>query len=183
MEPLDLFNILIRYLAIKPLKFDNFDYVEAQDLIKKERQSSITFIGEHNYFESTIEEVTKKVIDTHLNVGTVYIYVKGKGCSERIKRNLLELVMNVHAIFIFGNPDDWQISDPKIKFVDPDDIFADNHQRFFMFQSPAFNVALVARHETHEGEERIEAAMTNANDAVALLGQTVGAKIYSHLEK
>lgn len=182
MEKIDLFNILIRFLAIKPLKFDKFDFLEAKEIIKKERESSITFFGEHNYFEDTINEITKKVAEAKLNSGTVYLYLVGKGCTDRMKHNLLDLVMSIHALYIFGNPADWPLTDPKIKFVDPDDIFEDNHQRFFIFQSAAYNVALVARHEMHDGQEMIEAAMTNANDAVSLLSETIGTKIYSHIE-
>jgi hypothetical protein len=183
MEKIDLFNILVRFLAIKPLKFDQFDYLQARELIKKDREGSITFFGEHSNFENTVEEVTKKVTEAKLEHGTVYLYLKGKGCSERMLRNLMELSMTVHAIYIFGNKEDWPIPDPKIKFVDPADMFADNHQRFFVYQSSAYNVALVARHELHDGQEMMEAAMTNADDAVSLLSQTIGNRIYSHLEE
>ena len=182
MEKIDLFNILVRFLAIKPLKFDKFDFLEARQLIKKDREDSITFYGEHNNFEMMIDEVAKKVTEAKLGTGTVYLYLKGKACNARMERNLLELVMNVHVIYIFGNPEDWPLRDPKIKFVDPADMFEDNHQRFFIFQSSGYNVAMVARHDMHDEREMTEAALTNANDAISLLTQTIGTRIYTHIQ-
>jgi len=181
MAKLDLFDTLVRFLAIKPLTFDSFNLEQAKSVIKKENECCVTFIGDHGYFENTLEEIVKNVAGSNIKNGTVYIYVKGSGCSERVKRNLIELDLNVSRIIIFGKSEDWEIRDSKISFVDPDDIFEDNHQRFFAFQSAGYNVALVARHSQHDGKEVIEAAMTTVDGAVSLVTQSIGTRIYGKI--
>lgn len=182
MEKLDLFNTLVRFLAIKPLRFDQFDFNQAQELIKDDRKGAITFMGDHGDFEGTLEGIAKQVGDSKIAHGTFYLFVKGNGCTARMERNLLNILMSVQNMYIFGDPAAWPIHDSKIKFVNPEGIFEDNHQRFLIFQSPAYNVALVARHHEHNSEEMVEAAMTNAQDAVSLLSQSIGTKIYGNLE-
>lgn len=177
-EKIDLFNTLVKYLAIKPLKFDQFDYDEAQNYIKEDKKGAITFIGDHGYFEQVLDAMVNQVAKSAIKTGTVYSYVKGQGCSDRFKRRLLELSMSVSNVIILGDPNNWPKMSGNIKFSQNYDIFADNHQRFFIFQSPSLNIALVARHEIHDGEEKIEAAITNDNGAVQLLAMTLGTRIY-----
>jgi hypothetical protein len=169
---------MVRFLAIKPLIFDNFDFAEAESLIKKDRVGAITFIGEHGYFENALEAMIGKAATKSGHGGTVYVNVKGQGCTEKIKRRLMELSMSFDSVIIFGEKEKWPNVGGNVKFTKNDDIFADNHQRFFIAHSPSINIALVARHETHVGVERTEAAITNAPDAVNVLAVTIGTKIY-----
>jgi hypothetical protein len=182
-QKIDLFETLVRFLAVKPLKFDTFDLEQAQGIVKKEREGAITFIGEHGYFEELLDTTAKKATNDNIQGGTLYIFVKGDGCTERMRRNLVEILMGVRSVVIFGDAEKWMIVDPKIKYVDHEDIFTDNHQRFFIYQSPAYNVALVSRHEDYNGEVAIEAALSNASDAVSLLSQTVGTHLYHASEE
>lgn len=177
-QKIDLFETLVRFLAVKPLKFEEFDLEAARTIVKKEREGAITFYGEHGYFEEVLEATGKKIAESQLESGTLYIFIKGKGCTERLKRNMIEILMSVKKVIIFGNREDWLIDDSKISYVEPGEMFKENHQRFFVFQSASYNVALVSRHQQSEGEELIEAALSNASDAVGLLAQTVGVHLY-----
>ncbi|MEI6267088.1 MAG: hypothetical protein WCP14_04345 [bacterium] len=178
MDKVDLFEVAVRYLAIKPLKFDKYDFAEAQEVIKVEKISSVTFIGEHDYFEKSLDAMLTKVAITNEQNGTIYINIKGLGCSDRVKRKLFELSQVANTIIIFGEPEKWPRLSPNIKFSKNDDIFTDNHQRFFIYHSSGMNIALVSRHDMHEGREQTEALITNDPEAVALLGVTVGTKAY-----
>jgi hypothetical protein len=57
-------------------------------------------------------------------------------------------------------------------------MFKANHQRFFMYISPGYSVALVARHNSSTGEARIESMMSTAKDAVSMLAQKLGIAMY-----
>lgn len=177
-EKIDLFETLVKFLAVKPLNLNEFDFKEAQSVIKKDKLESITFLGEHGYFEHILDAFTHQVAESQTKGGTVYIYIRGAGCTERLKRRLVEMLMHVNSVIIFGDQTHWPISHPRIKFTKNFDIFADNHQRFFIFHGPGYNVALVSRHHEHEGVEETEAAITNDPEAVSLLALTVGTKIY-----
>lgn len=165
-------------MAIKPLQFEEFDLEKARSIIKSNKAQSITFIEKHHAFEDIIEETAARVGDLGISNGTVYLYIKGDSCTEKMKRNLLEIIMSVHRVIIFGDSKNWPLYDNKMQFVSPEGLFEDNHQRFFIYQSAAYNVALVARHVVKNGEEGIEAAMTTDPDAVSLVSQVVGAVTY-----
>lgn len=177
-DKIDLFENLVRYFAVKPLRVDVLDFEEAQKVIKKEKSAAVNFVGEHGYFEQSLDAMLNQAANIGLKTGTIYINVKGQGCTEKVKRKLMELAMSVGEVIIFGERDSWPIIGENIKFTSNTDIFCDNHQRFFICQTPAFNIALVARHELHEGVERTEAIITNDADAISLLGVTIGTKIY-----
>jgi hypothetical protein len=177
-DKIDLFESLVRYFAVKPLKVDNLDFEEAQNVIKKDKAAAVNFVGEHGYFEQSLEAMLNQAANLGLKTGTIYINVKGQGCTERVKRKLMELAMSVGQVIIFGVRENWPIIGENIKFTSNDDIFVDNHQRFFICQTPSFNIALVSRHEMHEGVEKTEAIITNDADAISLLGITIGTKIY-----
>lgn len=176
---IDLFEVIVRLMAVKPLVRDEFDFEEAQEVIKKERASSIMFTSDHFEFERIMDAMTEKISQSVDKKGVVYIYVKGQGCTDRFKKKLLELSMKVNKIVIFGDPKKWPVLtiNNNISFTQSYDILADNHQRFFIYASPSFNIALVARHHLHDGEERTEAIVTNAADAVSMAAQTLGTKI------
>lgn len=178
MDKIDLFETLVRFLAIKPLNLTNFDFAEAESLIKKDREGAITFVGEHGYFEQALEAMVVKAANKSTKGGTLYINIKGQGCSEKIKKRLIEFSMSFDSVIIFGEREKWPSVSSNIHFTSNDDILADNHQRFFVCHSQSFNIALVSRHELHKGVERTEAAITNAADAVNLLAVTLGTKIY-----
>lgn len=178
MDKIDLFETLVRYLAIKPLRLDKFDFNEAEGLIKKDREGAITFVGEHGYFEQALEAMIVKAATKVGPGGTLYVNVKGEGCTEKVKRRLMELSMSFDSVIIFGDKEKWPNVGGNVKFSANDDIFADNHQRFFICHSSAFNIALVSRHEAHEGQDITEAAISNAADAVNVLAVTISTKIY-----
>jgi hypothetical protein len=161
------------------LVYENFDIDQAKEMIKKDEETSIVFIEEHGIFEDSIEETAQKATGACVENGTVYLYLKGKACTDRMRRNIVNFLMCVHKIVIFGDRENWPLTDPKIQFVNPEGIFAENHQRFFIFQSAAFNVALVARHAYKDNQEVVEAAMTREPEAVSLLGQTIGTRMYN----
>ena len=94
---------------------------------------------------------------------------------------MLKIILNVDHIYIIGEAKDWKISDPKIDFLKIENIFPDNHQRFIIFRSPSYNVAMTARKTKckKNGKDRIEGALTNKKDAVSFLAQILGTKIYS----
>lgn len=181
MNKTDFFDILVRKMAVKPLEFQSFDLETAKKIIKSENEDLITLFGEHGFFENTLGEIAANIATGGIRNGTLYIYIKGEGCSERVKRNIVGLSMNTHRMVIFGDPEKWPLRDPNITFVSPDDLFADNHQRFFVFQSPSYSVALVSRHEMRDGEEKIEAALTTNPEAVSMLAQTIGSKAYTKM--
>jgi len=178
MEKVDLFEIVVKYLAVKPLTFDEYDFERAQTVIRQDKQGLVTFIGEHDYFEKSLEAMVEKVAQIGTKTGTIYIDIKGTGCSDRIKRRLFDLAASADTVIIFGDPARWPEMSTNIKFSARDDIFADNHQRFFIYHSSGYNIALVSRHHTHEGIERTEAVITNDPAAVSLLGVTIGTKAY-----
>lgn len=175
MEKIDLVESLIRFLAIKPLDCSKCTFEKAKEVIKADKKEAVSFIGEHGYFEELIETLARRIGDLGLKDGHMYLYVKGDSCKEKFKRNLLELVLNLKHIFIIGDAKDWPIQDPKIKFSQIEDQFTDNHQRFFVYQSPSFQAALVARHDENG---RVEAAMTNDPEAVTFLAQILGSRVY-----
>lgn len=175
MDKVDLFESLVRYLAIKPVQCEKCDIEHIQNIIKKDKKDSITFIGEHGYFEDLLDTLARRVGDLGLKDGHMYLYVKSSSCKERFKNSLLELIINLKKIFIVGTPGEWPLQDPKIQFAQIEDRFADNHQRFFIYQSPTFQAALVSRHN-EKGE--IEAATTNDPEAVNFISQIVGSKFY-----
>jgi len=178
MEKIDLFEKVVRLLAIKPLRFDEFNLEQAKSIIKSEKADSITFIDDHHAFEDVIEQTANRVGELGIKTGTAYIFVRGGGCTERMKRNLLEIIMSVHKIIVFGDQKSWPFFDAKMEFVNLEDYLEDNHQRFFIYQSPSYNVALVARHVVRESNEVIEAAMTTDPEAVALVSQVLGSQVY-----
>ncbi len=180
MDPrIDLFESLVRFLAIKPLKFDEFSLEQARGMIKDERKESVAFISEHSYFETVIDALAKKVKGLGFaNMGTLYINLQGKGCTTRMKQNLLELTLAASKIYIFGKKEDWELTDPKIVFVDRLDIFEDNHQRFFIYISPGYSVALVARHNDSKGDDRVESMMSTAKDAISMVAQKLSIAMY-----
>jgi hypothetical protein len=178
MEKLDLFEATVRYLAVKPLKFKEFDFAEAQEVIKQDKQVAVTFIGDHNYFEKALEAMVEKVILSQTQNGSIYINVRGQGCTEQIKRKLFELSNTASSIIIFGDKGEWPRIASNVKFSENEDIFTDNHQRFFIYHSGGFNIALLARHEMHKGKEMTEAIITNDPGAVSMLGITIGTKAY-----
>jgi hypothetical protein len=179
-EKIDLFEKLIRFLAIKPLPEDNFDLEKAREVIKEENKDDITFIGQHGYFEDVLDTVEQRIGNLRPAESSLFIYIKGESSKSRIERNLLNIILNVDHIYIVGTPQEWRINDPKIKFIQIEDIFTDNHQRYLIFRSPTYNVALVSRHSESNDEDKrkIEAALTNKKEAVALLTQIIGTKIY-----
>lgn len=178
MAKIDLFDTLVRFLAVKPLPLEKLDFESAQRLIKKDKAGAVTFIGEHGYFEEALEGMVNRVSALGVKTGTVYINIKGQGCTDRIKKKLMELSMSVGNVIIFGSPEKWPAMGADIRFTSNDDIFEDNHQRFFICHTPSFSIALVARHEQHDGVVKTEAIITNDSDAVNILAVTVGTKIY-----
>jgi hypothetical protein len=101
-EPIDLFESLVRFLAIKPLRFEDFSLEQARTMIKEDRKESIAFIGEHSYFEEVIDSLSKKVKGLgYSNSGSIYIKLHGKGCTTRMKQNLLELTLTANKIYIY----------------------------------------------------------------------------------
>jgi len=177
-DKIDLFDKLVSYLAIKPLPVEKLDFEEAQNVIKKDKLAAVTFIGEHGYFEQALEAILIRVSALGIKTGTVYINIKGQGCTDKIKRKLMELATSVGEVVIFGEREKWPVIGANIKFTTNDDIFTDNHQRFFVCHTPSFNMALVSRHEQHDGVEKTEAIITNDPSAVNILAITIGTKIY-----
>jgi len=177
-DKIDLFDRLVNYLGTKPLPLEKLDFEAAQNVIKKDKAEAVTFIGEHGYFEEALDAMVARASSLGTKTGTVYINIKGQGCTDRIKRKLMELAMSVGEVIIFGEREKWPIIGANVKFTTNDDIFADNHQRFFICHTPSFNIALVARHATRDGKERIEAIVTNDSEAVNILGVTIGTRIY-----
>jgi len=178
MDKVDLFESLVRFFATKPLPIDRLDFESAQKVIKKDKASAVTFVGEHDYFERSLGAILEQVGSPGIKSGSLYINVKGQGCTEKVKRKLIELSMSVNEIIIFGNPSNWPNIGANIKFTSNDEIFADNHQRFFICHTPSYNIALVSRQEIHDDETKTEAIITNDPTAVAMLGVTIGTKIY-----
>lgn len=127
MERVDLFESLVRYLAIKPVECEKCDIEHVKDIIKKDKKDSITFIGEHGYFEDLLDTLARRVGDLELKDGHMYLYVKGKACKERFRKSLLELIINLKRIYIVGTSAEWPIQDPKIQFSAIEGKFADNH--------------------------------------------------------
>lgn len=174
----DLFETLVRYLSVKPLPMDELDFSVAQDYIKAEKQGSIVFTDDHQYFEDTIDAMANRIGKQISGQGTLYIYIKGQNSSDKLKRRLIGLAVSVGRVFIFGELENWPTASDNVTFSQNYDIFADNHQRFFVYQSAALNIALVARHHLHDGKEKIEGAITNAPDAVSVIAQTIGTNLY-----
>jgi hypothetical protein len=177
-ENIDLFEQLVRFLAIKPLKFEAYDFEEAQTIIKKEKQGAVSFIGEHGYFEKTLDVMVGQAATSEAHHGTIYINIQGEGCTAKIKKRLMELSMHVDSIIIFGDPEKWPAGLTNVKFTQNFDILKDNHQRFFIYHSPAYNIALISRHEKHNGAEKTEAIVSNDQQAIDMLGVTIGTKVY-----
>lgn len=178
-EKIDLFEKLVRFLAIKPFDANPFSIDAAREVIKEENRDSITFIGEHGYFEDVLETVGKRISSLPPSESSLYIYIKGSDSKNRLEKNLLSIILNVKHIYIVGRSDEWRINDPKIKFVELENIFTDNHQRFLIFRSPTYNIALASRHSIpKEGGKRTEGALTNNKEAVAFLTQIIGIKMY-----
>jgi len=170
---IDLFDKLVRFLAIKPLAAEPFDLEKARAVIKEENKDDISFVGQHGYFEDVLDTVQQRTGNIDLNQGVLYVYIKGQDSRKRVERNLLSIVLNVDKIFIVGKAEDWSFNDPKIKFLDIESEFAENHQRFLIFNSPSYNVALVARHTSAGADRRIEAALTNKKEAVSYASQVL----------
>lgn len=179
-EKIDLFEKLVRYLAIKPLNDEAFCIERAEEVIKEENKGNITFIGQHGYFEDVLDTVEQRIANLKPAESSLFIYIKGENSKQRIEKNLLNIILNVDHIYIVGKPQEWRITDPKIKFIQIEDIFTDNHQRFLIFRSPTYNVAMVSRHSecSPKGKRLIEGALTNKKEAVSLLTQIIGTKIY-----
>jgi hypothetical protein len=177
-EKIDLFEVAVRYLAIKPIKLQKFDFADAEGLIKQDKQSAVTFIGEHGYFEKSLEAMLDKVTASQNHNGTIYVNIQGLGCSEKIKKRLFYLSESAGTLIIFGNKENWPRVSQNIRFSEREDIFSDNHQRFFIYHSSGLNIALISRHDMHDGVEMTEAVLTNDPGAVTLLGVTIGTKAY-----
>lgn len=178
MEQIDLFDKLVRFLAIKPLKDEAFDLEKAKDIIEEENKDDITFIADHGYFEDVLDTVEQRIGNLRPENGTLYIYIKGDSSKARIERNLLSIVLYVSKIYIVGNASDWTFNDPKIKFLDIEDRFTPNHQRFLIFNSPTYNVALSARHIDKDGKTVTEGSLTNKKEAVTYLNQVLAPFFY-----
>jgi hypothetical protein len=124
-----------------------------------------------------MDMMVSEIIEGRERSGTVYLYVKGPDSVARINKKLFELSFHVDKIIIFGDQTLWPRMSENIFFTGSDDIFTDNHQRFFIYQSSSYNAALVARQTGQEGEQRIEAAVSSAPDAVSLLAMTLSKRI------
>lgn len=145
-------------------------------MIKSANLDKVIFIDDHLYYEELVEAITNEVIEKGFNKGTVYIHLLGKNCTTRLKGNIINLLMSVDKIFIFDKEENWMIGDPKIHYTNPEKIFANNHQRFFIYQGPGYNVALVSR----RNQDQHEGAMANSDEAVSLLAQIVGLNVYKN---
>lgn len=175
---IDLFDKLVRFLAIKPLTPGELDIEKAKEIVKEENKDDISFITDHGYFEDILDTVEQRIGNLQLHSGILYVYIKGDSSKARVERNLLNMVLYVDKIYIIGNAADWSFNDPKIKFLDIEDQFAPNHQRFLIFNSPSYNVALTARHIEKGGKTVTEAALTNKKEAVAFLNQVLAPFFY-----
>jgi hypothetical protein len=158
-------------LPLSPLVEEPFDLEKAKAVIKEEHKDDITFVGQHDYFEDILDTIEQRVGNLQLEQGTLYIYIKGENSKKRIERNLLNIVLHVDKIFIIGSPADWSFNDPRIQFLGIEEEFEPNHQRFLVFNSPSYNVALVARHVQRNGNTEIEAALSNKKEAVSYISQ------------
>lgn len=172
-DRIDLFEKLVRFLAIKPLNEEAFNLEKAKEIIKEENKENISFIAQHGYFEDVLDTVEQRIGNLQPHAGTLYIYIKGDSSKKTIERNLLNLVLYVNQIYIVGKASDWSFNDPKINFLDIEDKFTPNHQRFLIFNSPSYNVALTARHIEQKGETVTEGALTNKKEAVTFLNQVL----------
>ncbi len=178
----DLYKSLVRYLAIKPLpENDNLCQVKAQSVVKEENKDDISFIAQHGYFEDILDTVEQRIGNLKPENGVLYIYIKGDDSRKRIERNLLNIIMYVNKVYIVGKAEDWSFNDPRIEFIGIEDRFVDNHQRFLIFNSASYNVALVSRRGecvNPEDKAQIEAALTNKKEAVSFLSQTLAPLFY-----
>lgn len=180
MNKIDLYEKLVRFLAIKPLEIAGFDIERAKEVIREENKKDISFIPQHGYFEDVMDTVEKRIGNLQPESGILYVYIKGDSSKQRIEKNLLSIILHVSKIYIIGKAEDWTFNDPKIKFVDIEDAFTDNHQRFLIFNSPTYNVALVSRHGLATSGEKVqtEAAITNKKEAVTYLNQVLAPLFY-----
>lgn len=83
MNKIDLFEKLVRFLAIKPFNENEFCLEEAEVVIKEENKNNITFIGQHGYFEDVLDTVEQRIANLKLNTGSLYIYIKGDNSKKK----------------------------------------------------------------------------------------------------
>jgi thiamine pyrophosphokinase len=89
-EKIDLFEKLIRFLAIKPLPEDDFDLEKAREVIKEENKDDITFIGQHGYFEDVLDTVEQRIGNLRPAESSLFIYIKGEDSRQRIEKKFIK---------------------------------------------------------------------------------------------